>query len=67
MRRWLKTGVSLLAVLSLGFLGFSWLFPPPQKVIRKQLLAMARLASFERERSTLSETGELAKARFLFR
>jgi hypothetical protein len=61
MRRWLKTGVSLLAALSLGFLGFSWLFPPPQKVIRKQLVAVARLASFDVNEAPLAKLANSQK------
>ena len=61
MRRWLNAGLLLLAVFSLGFLGFNVLFPAPQKVIRKQLLAMARLASFDVNEAPLAKLANSQK------
>lgn len=43
------------AVLSVGFLAFQTLFPSPQKVIRKRLVELARLASFEANEAPLAK------------
>jgi hypothetical protein len=55
MKRWLFSGILLLAVLSVGFLVFRTLFPAPQKVIRKQLVEMARIASFDVNEAPLAK------------
>jgi hypothetical protein len=61
MRKWLNSGILLLAVLALGFLGFRILFPSPQKVIRRQLIEMARIASFDVNESPLAKLANSQK------
>lgn len=61
MRRWIKAGLLLAAVLSVGFLAFQTLFPSPQKVIRKRLVELARLASFDTNEAPLAKLVNAAK------
>ena len=46
MKQWLKRIILLAALAALGYWGWSLLFPNPEKVIRKQLKALAREVSF---------------------
>ena len=45
----------MVAALSVGFLAFQTLFPSPQKVIRKRLVELARIASFEANEAPLAK------------
>lgn len=55
MKAWVGRSILLLALVVLAFWGWRWLFPNPELVIRKQLVELARFASFQ------PNEGELAR------
>jgi hypothetical protein len=55
MKKALKTCVLLVALAGVVIIGIQVLFPSPEKVIKKRLLEMARLASFDANEAPLAK------------
>jgi hypothetical protein len=61
MRRWVLFAIVLVASGGVGFWAYGVLFPSPEKVIRRQLLELARSASYDSNESALARLANAQK------